>query len=138
MLVVTFTIRGMSHLCSNNYGRVIQRLINCLIKRIVLLAVGLNVSCPFYCTVRSWPVRLQNLRKLSLLKCRETKELSSLRIFRAREVEPCLLYHRRRSSISMIQTRLKSGRNLKKHGEIIRFSRRLRLAVLTVTEYSRC
>ena len=60
-------------------------------------------------------VRILNLRKLFLLKCRGTEKLSTLRvchrIFRVWEVELCLLYHRQHCLIFMIQRQQKSGRN---------------------------
>ena len=86
-----------------------------------LVAACYNVSCALL--YRSFHgTRLPNLPKLSLVKCWEADELSSLRvrlrIFRAREVEPYLLYHRQHRLIFMTQTRQKSGRNLSKHGQI--------------------
>ena len=81
-----------------------------------------NVNIILYRSLHG--VKPPNLRKLFLLKWREAEKLSSprvrLRIFRAREVEPCLLYHHQHRLISIIQTRQKIGMNLSKHGKLVR------------------
>ena len=78
-----------------------------------------NVNIILYLSLHG--VRPPNLRKLFLLKWREAEKLSSPRVrLRAREVEPCLLYHHQHRLISIIQTRQKIGMNLSKHGKLVR------------------